>query len=77
MNDASSQSRGICYGVGVGPGDPELMTMKAVRLVQECDLVTYLSSDNGYSMARNIAATALADSNNPGQQEQARQRLRP
>ena len=71
MNDSSSQSRGVFYGVGVGPGDPELMTMKAVRLVQQCDLVTYLSSDNGYSMARNIAATVLADSNNPGQREQA------
>lgn len=71
MNDSSIQPRGIFYGVGVGPGDPELMTMKAVRLIQECDLVTYLSSDNGYSMARNIAATALAHSSNPGQQEQA------
>ena len=67
MNDSSNQPRGIFYGVGVGPGDPELMTMKAVRLIQECDLVTYLSSDNGYSMARNIAATVLAESNNPNQ----------
>jgi len=71
MIDSSCQPRGIFYGVGVGPGDPELMTMKAVRLVQECDLVTYLSSDNGYSLARKIAARVLADSNNPGQQEQA------
>lgn len=27
--------RGILYGVGVGPGDPELMTIKAVRLIRE------------------------------------------
>ena len=71
MNNSSGQSQGIFYGIGVGPGDPELMTMKAVRLIQECDLVTYLSSDNGYSLARNIAVRVLADSNNPDQQEQA------
>jgi len=71
MNDSSSQSRGVFYGVGVGPGDPELMTMKAVRLIQECDLVTYLSSENGNSMARTIAASALKDRIRPGQQEQA------
>ena len=29
--------RGILYGVGVGPGDPELMTLKAVRLIKEND----------------------------------------
>ncbi len=71
MNDSSSQSRGVFYGVGVGPGDPELMTVKAVRLIQQCDLVTYLSSDNGNSMARTIAASALKDRIRPGQQEQA------
>ena len=27
--------RGIAYGVGVGPGDPELMTLKAARLIRE------------------------------------------
>ena len=32
--------RGILYGVGVGPGDPELMTLKAVRLIKENDIIT-------------------------------------
>ena len=27
--------KGIAYGVGVGPGDPEYMTLKAVRLIRE------------------------------------------
>lgn len=30
---------GTLYGIGTGPGDPELMTLKAVRLVKECDVV--------------------------------------
>jgi len=29
--------RGKIYGIGVGPGDPELMTLKAVRLIREAD----------------------------------------
>ena len=31
--------RGILYGVGVGPGDPELMTAKAVRTVERCPVI--------------------------------------
>ena len=31
--------QGILYGVGVGPGDPELLTLKAMRLIRDCDLV--------------------------------------
>lgn len=30
---------GILYGVGVGPGDPELMTLKAVRLIQQNEII--------------------------------------
>ena len=30
---------GILYGVGVGPGDPELMTLKAVRLIRENEVI--------------------------------------
>lgn len=30
--------KGKLYGIGVGPGDPELMTLKAVRIITECDM---------------------------------------
>lgn len=31
--------KGILYGIGTGPGDPELMTLKAVRTIKECDVI--------------------------------------
>ena len=33
--------KGKLYGIGVGPGDPELLTLKAKRLIEECDIVAY------------------------------------
>lgn len=30
---------GILYGIGVGPGDPELLTLKALRLIKESDVI--------------------------------------
>ena len=30
---------GKFYGIGVGPGDPELMTLKAVRKIRECEII--------------------------------------
>ena len=33
--------QGIFYGIGVGPGDPELMTVKAISTIRECDTVSY------------------------------------
>ena len=31
--------RGKLYGVGVGPGDPEDMTLKAVRILRQCPVI--------------------------------------
>jgi len=50
---------GKLYGVGVGPGDPELMTLKAHRLLRECNIVAYPAPDDGVSFARAIAAQYL------------------
>lgn len=36
---------GVLYGIGVGPGDPELMTLKAVRIMEECDVIALPISD--------------------------------
>jgi precorrin-2/cobalt-factor-2 C20-methyltransferase len=47
---------GTLYGIGVGPGDPDLMTLKAVNLLQKVDVVyTAASTKNDYSLAVNIA----------------------
>ena len=36
---------GKFYGIGVGPGDPELMTLKAVRTIRDCDVIVLPISD--------------------------------
>ncbi len=51
--------RGILYGVGLGPGDPELVTVKAARLVAAADVVAYHSARHGRSIARAIAEPYL------------------
>lgn len=47
------------YGVGVGPGDPELMTLKAVRIIQACDLVALPGHGGAETTAFSIAAGAV------------------
>ena len=46
--------RGKLYNVGIGPGDPELLTLKAVRLLQECDVIAMPKGDNDVLTAKNI-----------------------
>nr|NJM02258.1 precorrin-2 C(20)-methyltransferase [Desulfobacula sp.] len=52
---------GKLFGVGVGPGDPELLTMKAVRVIKEADVIfTAASSKNAYSLAVEIASPYIS-----------------
>jgi precorrin-2/cobalt-factor-2 C20-methyltransferase len=51
---------GTFYGIGVGPGDPELLTIKAVKILNSVDAVfTAASSKNEYSLAKDIASPHL------------------
>jgi precorrin-2/cobalt-factor-2 C20-methyltransferase len=50
---------GMLYGLGVGPGDPELITLKALRLLQAAPVVAYPAPDDGPSFARAIVAGHL------------------
>ncbi|WP_066707923.1 precorrin-2 C(20)-methyltransferase [Celeribacter ethanolicus] len=47
---------GTLYGVGLGPGDPELMTLKAARLIGGAKVIAYPTLAGGSSFARSIAA---------------------
>lgn len=50
---------GTLYGIGLGPGDPELMTLKAHRLINQAQVVAYPAPLGGDSFARSIAETAI------------------
>lgn len=53
--------RGIVYGVGVGPGDPELMTLKAVRLIRESGVIAVPGENAADTAAYRIAAAAVPE----------------
>lgn len=59
VGGASSGSRGRLFGVGVGPGDPELMTVKACQVIAAADVIAYPNAQHGQSVARRIAAGYL------------------
>lgn len=50
---------GTVFGIGVGPGDPELVTLKAVRLARAAEVLAYPAPENGESLARRIMAPHL------------------
>ena len=53
--------KGTLYVVGVGPGDPELLTMKAVRVIRNADIIAFPSAGNGSGVARHIAEQAIPE----------------
>ncbi|WP_372865392.1 precorrin-2 C(20)-methyltransferase [Spongiibacter sp.] len=52
---------GRLYGIGVGPGDPELLTLKAVRLIKDSPVVAYFCKRGGRGRARNNCAAHIRD----------------
>lgn len=54
-------SKGILFGVGVGPGDPELITMKAARILREADMIAVPVTDAGNKTALEIVSSVVAD----------------
>ncbi len=50
---------GTLYGLGVGPGDPELITLKALRILREAPVIAYPAPEHGDSLARGIVAIHL------------------
>jgi precorrin-2/cobalt-factor-2 C20-methyltransferase len=50
---------GRLYGLGIGPGDPELITLKALRILQSAPVVAYPVSNGDKSLARSIVANYL------------------
>jgi precorrin-2/cobalt-factor-2 C20-methyltransferase len=57
--------RGKLIGVGVGPGDPELLTVKAVRVINRAPVLAFIGASGRPSRAREIAAAHIA----PGTRE--------
>ena len=64
---ANPSTNGRLIGVGVGPGDPELMTLKAVRALEAADVVAHFAKNGSAGNARTIAAAHLR----PGVEEMA------
>ncbi len=54
-----SEMKGKLYGIGVGPGDPELLTLKAHRILTSTRVIAYPAPDDGDSFARSIVAEYL------------------
>ncbi|MEL7302241.1 MAG: precorrin-2 C(20)-methyltransferase [Pseudomonadota bacterium] len=52
---------GTLYGIGLGPGDPELMTLRAHRLIGSLGVIAYPAPAGGESFARSIAAETIRD----------------
>ena len=51
--------RGTLYGVGLGPGDPELVTIKACKVLEACPVVATPQTSSGQTLALDIARAAV------------------
>ena len=59
VNEETSATFGVLIGIGLGPGDPELVTIKAARLIGAAKFIAYFAKSGRKSHARTIAAPYL------------------
>jgi precorrin-2/cobalt-factor-2 C20-methyltransferase len=59
MGGGQAMTAGAVWGIGVGPGDPELLTLKALRLIRGADVIAYPAPEQGESFARSIVKPHL------------------
>jgi precorrin-2/cobalt-factor-2 C20-methyltransferase len=59
MTSLSNNGSATLYGIGIGPGDPELLTLKAHRLITATPVIAYPAPDEGDSFTREIVASYL------------------
>jgi precorrin-2/cobalt-factor-2 C20-methyltransferase len=52
-------TKGIFYGVGVGPGDPELLTLQAVRVIESCPILAVPETKSGGTLALDIVSQVV------------------
>ena len=52
--------KGVFYGVGVGPGDPELLTLKALRTLERCPVIAAPRTKSGETLALDIVRRAMS-----------------
>ena len=52
--------KGVLYGVSVGPGDPELLTVKAVRVLERCPGIAAPRTKSGGTLALDIVRQAVS-----------------
>jgi len=57
--------KGTLYGLGIGPGDPDLLTLKAYAILTRVPVLAYPATLEGESMARKIVAPHLDGAPNP------------
>lgn len=53
--------KGKLYGIGVGPGEAELLTLKAARLIRDCDIIALPHKDKDRCLALRIALGAVPE----------------
>ena len=59
--DDNKNNIGVLYGIGVGPGDPELMTLKAINTIKACDILAIPAVSKEECYAYSIVQAVLPE----------------